>query len=263
MPQAVQIIIPKPCHENWHNMTPNEQGRYCGSCQKTVVDFSGMSDKELIDYISKPGASACGRFSNDQLNKNLKSTVTRKRFSWSFFRNIMLASLLSAEANAQVATVKKKRPATQQRALLARTVNIAIVEDNYLATPQKIVGAIFDSKTRQPVSGARVRSTDIKREVVTDSLGRFSLTVENRDTITLEVSAIGRDKLKLSLDKNTSLQNIQITLTDVAYLINERPVDLSFMLTGTMGGYSVYRNTLPRKVKRIVRRWFRAVFKKN
>lgn len=263
MSRTVKIQIPQPCHENWHNMTPNEQGRFCGSCQKTVVDFSMMSDKELLDYISKPGASACGRFSNDQLNKSLRSTATTKRFSWPFFWNIMLASLLSAEANAQVETIKKKRPATQQRDLLPRMVNIAIVEDDYLATPQKIMGAIFDSKTRQPVSGARVRSPDVNKEVVTDSLGRFSLTVNNSDTIALEVSAIGRNRLKLLLDKNTSLQNIQITLTDVSYFINERPVDLSVMLEGKLGGYYVYRETVPKKIKRIVGSWFRDVFKKK
>ena len=70
MPKTVQIQISQPCHENWHNMTPNEQGRFCGSCQKAVVDFSAMNDKELLEYIANvAGYTACGRFSNDQLNK--------------------------------------------------------------------------------------------------------------------------------------------------------------------------------------------------
>jgi len=54
MPKAIQLNIPKPCHENWNAMSPKEQGRYCGSCQKTVVDFSVMSDKEIVDYFRKP-----------------------------------------------------------------------------------------------------------------------------------------------------------------------------------------------------------------
>jgi len=34
-----KISIPKPCFEGWENMLPNEGGRYCKACAKTIVDF--------------------------------------------------------------------------------------------------------------------------------------------------------------------------------------------------------------------------------
>jgi hypothetical protein len=109
MPKAVQIQIPQPCHENWHNMTPDEQGRFCGSCQKTVVDFSAMSDKELLDYITNvSGYTACGRFSNDQLNRTIITAENRRRFSWAYVWNILLATFMITEANAQVCPPKRK-----------------------------------------------------------------------------------------------------------------------------------------------------------
>jgi hypothetical protein len=81
MLKSVQIQIPKPCHENWNNMTPDERGRFCGSCQKIVVDFTVMSDKELLDYISNvAGQPTCGRFSYHQLNTGIKTTESKKRF---------------------------------------------------------------------------------------------------------------------------------------------------------------------------------------
>lgn len=51
-------------------MTPVEKGAYCKSCCKTVIDFTGMSDNEIIHnlYKKQDGAS-CGRFRNDQLNR--------------------------------------------------------------------------------------------------------------------------------------------------------------------------------------------------
>ncbi len=39
----LKLSIPKPCHEDWAAMTPNEQGRHCAVCAKTVTDFTQMS----------------------------------------------------------------------------------------------------------------------------------------------------------------------------------------------------------------------------
>jgi hypothetical protein len=66
-----QIRIPSPCQENWDAMRPEEKGRHCASCQKTVVDFTGMSDGEIIRHLARAGQSVCGRMAPEQLNKDL------------------------------------------------------------------------------------------------------------------------------------------------------------------------------------------------
>ena len=48
MKEAIQLQLTKPCHENWNTMTANEQGRYCQSCCKTVVDFSIWAMKLVL-----------------------------------------------------------------------------------------------------------------------------------------------------------------------------------------------------------------------
>ncbi|MFY7839164.1 MAG: hypothetical protein ACOVP7_02760, partial [Lacibacter sp.] len=47
-----QINIAEPCHENWNKMSPVEQGRFCGSCQKNVIDFTTKSDEEIITFFN-------------------------------------------------------------------------------------------------------------------------------------------------------------------------------------------------------------------
>ena len=70
--QKLQISIPKPCHENWQNMTPGDQGRFCNACAKTVVDFSMMSDLQVLNYFSTVSdEKVCGRALPDQLNRNM------------------------------------------------------------------------------------------------------------------------------------------------------------------------------------------------
>jgi hypothetical protein len=66
----LKISIPKPCHEDWNAMTPNEQGRHCNACAKTVVDFTTMSDDAVKHFfINKKEERVCGRFRNQQLQR--------------------------------------------------------------------------------------------------------------------------------------------------------------------------------------------------
>lgn len=62
------LTIPKPCHENWEGMTPEDKGRFCGMCQKTVVDFTEMAPSEIGHFFQEhKGQKICGRFRGDQL----------------------------------------------------------------------------------------------------------------------------------------------------------------------------------------------------
>lgn len=144
MPKTVQIQISQPCHESWHNMTPNEQGRFCGSCQKIVVDFSAMNDKELLEYIANAaGYTACGRFSNGQLNRKIKTAENKRRFSWAYVWNVLLATFMITEANAQVCLTKKRAlvPSTITR---PDTANTAISTIAYKAKTFDVRNTIDD-----------------------------------------------------------------------------------------------------------------------
>ena len=66
--ENMNISIKKPCHENWNEMTPNEQGAFCGKCVKTVVDFSTKTIDEIKDFFnSTTEEKVCGRFETTQL----------------------------------------------------------------------------------------------------------------------------------------------------------------------------------------------------
>jgi hypothetical protein len=71
-----KITIPKPCHEDWSGMTAEKNGRFCGSCQKTVVDFTAMADAEILAFFVAKAAETevkgvCGRFKTEQLEREL------------------------------------------------------------------------------------------------------------------------------------------------------------------------------------------------
>jgi hypothetical protein len=74
-------------------MHPNEKGRHCLTCQKTVVDFTLMSDGEIINYFSKPAGSVCGRLSADQLNRKLEVPHPPRKSPWAGWP-LLLSGLL-------------------------------------------------------------------------------------------------------------------------------------------------------------------------
>ncbi|MCF8321513.1 MAG: hypothetical protein K9I26_00035 [Flavobacterium sp.] len=70
METKFKIIIPKPCHEDWNNMTTEETSRFCSVCSKSVIDFTHKSNEEIQDFfIKNQEQKVCGRFKNEQVDK--------------------------------------------------------------------------------------------------------------------------------------------------------------------------------------------------
>jgi hypothetical protein len=95
MESKYKILIPKPCHENWEGMTPNSQGKFCGSCQKNVVDFTNKSAVEIQNYFAEnTGKRICGRFEKTQLNSITLQIPHQLLFSQVHFHKMFLLALL-------------------------------------------------------------------------------------------------------------------------------------------------------------------------
>jgi hypothetical protein len=79
--QAIQITIPEPCMQSWADMQRTIGGRHCAHCRKTVVDFTGMSDDALLNYIQWNG-SGCGRMLKAQLDRVISLPEAPPRRRW-------------------------------------------------------------------------------------------------------------------------------------------------------------------------------------
>ena len=73
--KTLVLSIDDPCKENWNDMELDEQGRFCKKCEKIVVDFTSMSDKEISRIITEAKNNdkrVCGRLKKSQLNRPLE-----------------------------------------------------------------------------------------------------------------------------------------------------------------------------------------------
>lgn len=91
------LNIPKPCHENWDEMSPTEKGRFCNVCSKTVVDFTKMTDEESLNYFrANKGKRICGKISkkNKPQEVQIQIPISAFRKHLNYSQIFILAFLL-------------------------------------------------------------------------------------------------------------------------------------------------------------------------
>ena len=103
-----RLKIETPCHEDWTKMSPNKDGRHCGLCDKTVIDFTVMSQEEITNYLTHNSkAQICGRIlvprkketaiqiKLNQLYKNIEHQIRFKPPRISLLGSLSLIMLIS------------------------------------------------------------------------------------------------------------------------------------------------------------------------
>jgi hypothetical protein len=92
-PHKIKLSVPKPCSQDWDKMTPDEKGRHCNLCSKSVVDFSKYTDKELLEFFSTVKEKVCGRINNYQLNRII---AVHESSDTSIFKRLLFGTALAA-----------------------------------------------------------------------------------------------------------------------------------------------------------------------
>jgi hypothetical protein len=219
MKKEIYIQIPEPCHEDWNKMTPVQQGRYCQSCSKEVVDFSLMTDQEIMNFVSMPRGKTCGNFSSDQLNRVIKEPATpAKKRVWAVMLSFLLPLLVSNKVKAQLGKPKITIVPESKRLtgmIAFRRDTIATVQ------PQQfyVHGTVTDS-LGNPVEGASVIIKGTHIGVPANDKGQFDILISNRKDAILKVSSIGYNSSELKVVSDTTnlkitLQSSEDTLSDI------------------------------------------------
>lgn len=260
MAKKIQISVPVPCHENWDAMTPAEKGKFCGSCQKQVVDFSNMSDREIAQFFKKPSTgSVCGRFMNDQLDRDID--IPKKRIPFvKYLFNLLLPAFLFTKLSAQK-TMGKIAPPQNRDTIPQKATNELITLGMILPTEiqpvipdtvcvseltdridtssisknvHRIISGIVIDHLGDPVAGASVIVKGVRNGVATDQQGYFKLNaklgdeifVTGVDLIPTEVIIGKSDTIRIEVVRTVDVFTVGIIITKIVGKAKETSIPL-------------------------------------
>ena len=145
-------------------MTPEEKGRFCSVCSKTVIDFTKASDKEIIEHLKKD-KNACGRFYKNQLSQDVVINKHNSNY-WTIF-TFSIVGLFGFGNHNVYSQVKQDTVQTEK--------NTDIKDQNNQPEYRKIKVNVYDELGE--IAGAKVRIKGTNKKTITDIQGNFEIEV--------------------------------------------------------------------------------------
>jgi hypothetical protein len=170
--KTFQLAINQPCHENWESMSREEKGRFCAACEKIVVDFSALSDRQLAAYFSGKKSTLCGRFQASQLNRNI--VIPPKPVPW-------LRPIVPLAFSAMTLLLEACSPGSDVTGVVTFSENVIPTASDTETDPM-IVG----NKSRTPLADTiKPVVNEIKAQVLTEKNKKVHPTFIPVDTMRL------------------------------------------------------------------------------
>jgi hypothetical protein len=214
-PKNLKLSIPEPCSQNWNYMTSAEVGRHCDNCEKTVIDFSTFTDRELVEFFKKATGKICGRLNQYQVDRPMPVTEQSRHshFHRAIFGTALVAGI-AASADGQIHTqsvtpVQVPIPSTPTGQVKMGEIKIPAKEQH------TIHGVVRDSKTKQPLVSAEVFVEKIDSVVYTDSNGVFTLSIPDSligKKIKVLFSASGYATVEREIKASNSVKHMDIAM---------------------------------------------------
>ena len=224
------------------------------SCRKEVVDFSVMTDKEILAHISTVSGNICGRVKDDQLNRFIQAPRKRKQYPFKYLWSVLITSfLISNESSGQIMPPKDTAVslAVGQQIKGKTMIRMGGISNIRRAEEPvwQISGRVVD-ENNNPLSYASVTIKERKEGVATDTDGIFVLCARgNVDKIEIVISSVGFTTQTMMVAATGQIKSlriedrlVKIDIGDIPLVIaktsmmGEVVVTAPEMLTRRMGG---------------------------
>ena len=261
MQQQTSLHIATPCHEDWNAMTPAGAGKFCASCSKQVVDFTLMSDTQILQFLAQQNGALCGRFDAGQLTRPLVEPAVSKKRGW-YLALLLPFSLLFEKSSGQTGkrTVGKPAVRVEQKTAPMDIITMGLMLPPIVPEQVTLHGTLRDEKGNA-VAYASIVEKGTSNGSVSDSAGRFSIKLRSKeDSVVLVASSVGY----YSVEKKVSLAEADTNLMLTFVTADSVLEDVAVTSYGTqicrsmMGGITSYqRITLVEKRDSAVRKVLR------
>lgn len=191
-----KLKIENPCEENWNKMTTVDGGKFCSRCCKTVMNFTNLSDGEILKRMKKASHSACIRIREDQHERALIIKESKTSATLTFSKIAASLLLIGASDNANAHTLRNL-PFVHVSELSPFKLNKTAKDQKLVNTDNEffiLKGKVLDAKTREVLAFANVIIENSAIGTSTNEQGDFELhipTCLKGSKLTIVVSYVG------------------------------------------------------------------------
>jgi hypothetical protein len=235
--KANPIIIPEPCHQNWDAMTPNEQGRHCNACAKTVVDATNLTDEEIWKKHEQNNNSLCLHIPSERV-----TTLPKTRFHQ--LKVAAVAALIGFWLTVKQAVFAQTDSTINNK-------NKVPSDSNQVIQKMIINGIVSDSIDRLNVLAYCNISVLQNNQVIGGGIsnyeGKFSIAItgnfDTKEKLTLRCTSVGfknaqtafmpKDSINCDIYMNEShfcLNEAVITVRRNSYIVGRLPITQGIMI---------------------------------
>lgn len=244
--QKMQLTIPEPCHENWQQMTPTQQGRFCHACAKEVVDFSMMTDTEVLNYFTTlTHEKVCGRALPSQLNRTIsRPKEPKKRLFW-YWNYIVVFFMLFSKSHAIKAQGQMKPVTERSPVKFSENYKDQVNVMGQTKTGSRVITGKVTDVDGNAVSFASIRIKGTDTGISADAVGMYSIRVKNKDV--LVITGASYKQTEVSVESRNEINIVLETLRGV--FAGEVILVSRYGRNGYYGDYDVSKNVAVIQVK--------------
>jgi hypothetical protein len=224
MEKTVTLTVNTPCSQKWSSFTPTREGGYCGSCNKVVIDFTKMTDAEILAYFTNTGGHLCGRFLPTQLKSyHLREQVNVRPGFLLLKAGVLGALMLLVAKPASASAIVVKAP-------LEINDNATTLSTNVREKGERTLSGIVKDEFGEILPGVNVWIKGTETGTVTGADGKFQISVDAGDVLAFSFIGFVTKELtitdKIINDQEFTLTlDMQVTLGEVAvnHVYGEEP----------------------------------------
>jgi len=177
-------------------MSENEIGRYCSNCSRNVLDFTQMTNQQIVDKIKTSKNRICGRLTENQVNKPTRSLepIKSNSFITKFLSGILLFSVFDGVSESVSKTHGEINESFQPKHLNRFIITERNNETQKDTIKNYVQGQVIETGTNEPVIFASVLLKNSETWAVTDVNGYFHLLIPDSlisDQLILQVRIVG------------------------------------------------------------------------
>ncbi len=246
--ERINLSKLKRCDQEWDQMEPNDCGRLCVQCNKTIIDFREMSNREVAEAHTFSDEAVCGVYREDQLGIPRQP---KKKTSLHNFKSLYLVTLGLFIQNVADAQMPNAKPSQVQLDTIPDTEGF-IQEESLSAAPQAISDSLLYYGTVKDQMGesivfANVYVKGTKIGTTTDFDGRFQLdlsqVLDTANQCEIIISSLGYMRQTIIIEKPQEMTALNQSI--IVEKVLEREIK-TVLQTNTVTSFGVTVSNPPR-----------------